>query len=326
MSGRINDKVRKYAFLTMIAVVVNIMAFKLSVGVPSAASPLSATSFTAVEVVQVSGTETITSTIPATITTASIPTSTVVVSDGVTEEELLSVYKDLVESNTQAVKTAHSTLTIILGLVTVVSGALTATGAYSAVNARRANEAARKASADVKELESAKEQIQRELEALGSEKAQVEEELEVLNSRLDQSLEDLRQLEHSRMELEWALEEQRQQIEGDVRILERLHSLAEVDRYAMEFFGDDVRRREAGKKGLLYLSRNDDPIIRRECLRVFAVMPEYLDDWADEQILDRITSMMKTDGERGVRKEAEATRGEWERLGGKRLEKARSDD
>lgn len=323
MNRRINDDIDVPAILTLIAVVISTLVLILSVADPSLASPLPPALLTPSKVAQTSATPVLTPTIDATITATPILTPTSA-SDSVTQGELLAVYRDLVESNTQAIKSAHNTLNFVLVMATIVTSLVAATGALSLSNARGANQLAKKASSGVKELESTKEQIERELIGLRSATEQVKEQLEKLNSDLSQSLDKLLKLEQLEARLGKALKEQEDQIRGDTEVLERLHALAQVDRYAMELFGDDAMRRTAAKKGLLQLSNHEDPVIRRECLRVFATMPNYLDDWIDEEIFAQIDYAVNRDVERGVRKEAEATRDEWKRRGGKRLKRVKS--
>ncbi|TEU18196.1 MAG: hypothetical protein E3J21_06565 [Anaerolineales bacterium] len=228
----------------------------------------------------------------------------------------MAVYKDLAEANAQAVESAHHTLNLILVLAGIIGSILTATGIGAVVSAKEANRLAKEANQLAKEANQlAKEasqlttQVSTNLQALDLGKKQMQQDLEKV---LNQSLDKIQQLERLQMEL-------RDQINSDAEILTRLHALAEVDRYAMGFFGDDTMRRKAAKKGLLQLSKNPDPIIRRECLCVFAVMPDYLEDWFDEEIAAQIEHMVEKDKERGVRKEAEATKRKWQRLRGRRL-------
>lgn len=97
----------------------------------------------------------------------------------------------------------------------------------------------------------------------------------------------------------------------DLNMLNQLHSLYTVDQYAMHAFSDSSGERIGSRKELVQLSKNDDPIVRRECLRAFGAMPRLLQDWWDAEVFLRIKEMMERDPEGGVKREASLTYELW---------------
>lgn len=198
--------------------------------------------------------------------------------EAVSQSELLAVYKDLVEANKQAANKAGDTMDLVMKIASwsvAVIGALSViigmVGAKNFFDARNAISSVRK--------------IKRSANS-------TEQEIELLEKRAETLQEDLRTL--------------RQDIDADSSIVERLHALDDVDRCAMKLFGDDVTKRIAARKGLLQRVKSPDPVVRRECIRVFAEMPNYVEEWsAEEQILAELKRLAEKDEESGVRKEAE---------------------
>jgi hypothetical protein len=93
-------------------------------------------------------------------------------------------------------------------------------------------------------------------------------------------------------------------------IVPRLETLADVDTYAMRLFSTDNRISRAARRTLIELSKDKDPVVRRECVRVFGAMPDYPEcfiDLQDPLIVSRLREMVLKDPERGVRLEAKLT-------------------
>jgi hypothetical protein len=313
MAKENDDSTSARAIIALCVATVGVCVLVSSVSAAFSLAPLPASLPTAQNRTQASATLILTPTIIPVPTLTSTPDT-----DRITQQELMAVYKDLVEANAQAIEAAHNTLNLILVLAALVGGILTATGIRAVLSAREADRLAKEAHRVTAEVSN---RVSGSLKELESREAQIQQRLEELLLLVNQSQDKLQELERSSEGLLRTLGEQREQIESDSQILERLHALAEVDRYAMELFGDDPIHRKAAKKGLLQLSRNCVPVIRRECLQVFAVMPDYLDDWLDKEVLARIVDLMNKDEERGVRKEAEAAKDIWESRGGEKYKK-----
>jgi hypothetical protein len=97
----------------------------------------------------------------------------------------------------------------------------------------------------------------------------------------------------------------------DVRqVIPRLETLANVDAYAMRLFSADIKISQAAKRTLMELSKDEDPVVRRECVRVFGAIPDYSEcfvDPRDPAIISRLQEMAREDPERGVQLEARHT-------------------
>lgn len=90
--------------------------------------------------------------------------------------------------------------------------------------------------------------------------------------------------------------------------LPRLEILASVDTYAMKLFSANQREQQNALSKLLQYIQDDDPVVRRECIRVFGAMPEYPEifELQDRGIRNRLHILALTDKERGVQLEARA--------------------
>lgn len=78
----------------------------------------------------------------------------------------------------------------------------------------------------------------------------------------------------------------------------------------MRLFSTDNRISRAARRTLIELSKDKDPVVRRECVRVFGAMPDYPEcfiDLQDPLIVSRLREMVLKDPERGVRLEAKLT-------------------
>lgn len=215
-------------------------------------------------------------------------------SDGVTQQDLLGVYNDLV-----------GTLHFALVIASVVMALLAVAGVWSTVRVEKIHESIKLATTQIEDLTS-------KVKAL---EEKIHKEMKLAITQIEGLTSNVKALEEKRQNIQAQLDKQRGVINGDIEILEQLYSLAQVDRYSMRLFGDNLGRREGAKKELWQLSRNTNPVVRRECLRTFAAMPDYLDnDWYDERIFERINEMEEKDGERGVRIEAQETKKKWEEL------------
>lgn len=88
----------------------------------------------------------------------------------------------------------------------------------------------------------------------------------------------------------------------------RLVTLADVDTYAMQMFSANRNRSLNARVKLIEYSKDDDPVVRRECVRVFDAMWEFQKffyDLQDPAIVNRLRDLALNDPERGVRLEAQ---------------------
>jgi hypothetical protein len=216
---------------------------------------------------------------------------------------MLSVYKQVLETSKDAVISSHKMLEQVITWTTILFGILTAAGvgalwlAWKSVgevqtsanelrteleSTRTSNEQLKNSATEQKKL---LEEQAKEAENLRTDLAQVRAELEITKKQAVLALSDV----------QW--------------IVPRLETLANVDTYAMRLFSTDSKIRQAAKRTLLELSKDDDPVVRRECVRVFGAMPDYPECFADLQdpaIIYRLQELAK-DPERGVQLEARHT-------------------
>jgi hypothetical protein len=141
--------------------------------------------------------------------------------------------------------------------------------------------------------------------------AQVAEDSRAQLEKLEVHLQDtLAQFRAYKKELE-ILERQARSAQHEVeRVVPRLETLANVDTYAMRLFSTDSHIGRVAKRTLTELSKDDDPVVRRECVRVFGTMPDYPECFVDLQdplIITRLREMALKDPERGVQVEARRT-------------------
>lgn len=176
----------------------------------------------------------------------------------VSQQDILGVYKDLVDANKETVKAAHNTLNLVMTLISIVSVIIIGAGLFSILKIRDVLQEADQAKKGVKNLED--------------------------------------------------------KINSDINILDQLHTIYSVDQYAIRVFSDISTDSIRAKKELLQLIKHSDPIIRRECLRTFFLMPNMLEEWWDINIYSQIKYMKDNDIENGIRCEAKYTLNHWENM------------
>ena len=218
--------------------------------------------------------------------------------------EMLAAYKEVLETSKDAVASSHKMLERVVTWTTILFGILTATGvgalwlAWKSVgeaqaranelrieveNTRKFNEELRNSA---KEQGKFLEEQSRKVKKLSISLAQLEKELDDVKGQASLALSDLE------------------------RIVPRLETLAHVDTYAMRLFNTDRQISQVAKRTLIELSKDKDPVVRRECARVFGAMPDYPECFADLQdplIISRLQQMALEDPERGVQLEARLT-------------------
>lgn len=89
--------------------------------------------------------------------------------------------------------------------------------------------------------------------------------------------------------------------------LPRLETLASIDTYAVRLLSADREISRVAKRTLIEFSKDKDPVVRRECVRVFGMIPDYPECFVDLQdplIISRLQQMALEDPERGVQLEA----------------------
>jgi len=91
------------------------------------------------------------------------------------------------------------------------------------------------------------------------------------------------------------------------RMVPRLVAMADVDSYAVRLLSADDRISRTAKRALIELSKDEGPVVRYKCVRVFGAMPDYPEcfiDLQDPLIVSRLQQMALEDPERGVQLEA----------------------
>ena len=141
--------------------------------------------------------------------------------------------------------------------------------------------------------------------------AQAAEDSRVQLEKLEVQVQDaLAQFRVYREELEIIKKQARSAQREVEQVVPRLETLANVDTYAMRLFGTNSKISQVAKRTLVELSRDDDPVVRRACVRVFGAMPDYPEcfiDLQDPLIISRLREMALKDPERGVQLEARRT-------------------
>lgn len=213
--------------------------------------------------------------------TGAVLTATVSYSD------MLAVYKEVLDTSRGAVESSHKMLGQMATWMTILIGVLTATGVGSIWLVWRS----------VGQVQERTEQLVGRLGKTGRQLAKQQDKADTLGSNLARMAERLDTVRKQ------AAEASRQ-----LSLVPRLATLAEVDKYAMRLFSETRRTRLVAKAQLLELSKDPDPVVCRECIRVFGAMLDYPEcfDLPDEDIVARLQGIAETTKERGVRLEAEA--------------------
>jgi hypothetical protein len=246
---------------------------------------------------------------PATSTPPPTPTLTITPSpmttpDHVTLPEMLSVYKEVLQTNKD-----------VTGWLLGILGASGVGGFFLLQRSLKS----------IDELKTRSDQIRFELDTSKRQIGDFEQELEkhqqqaaAVKQELDARIKQTEELRHSNEELQDRLTAQSKEMDDirrqaklanrDIQArIPRLEKLAEVDTAAMQMFSVTRKSRQAARSKLLqYCLDEDDSVVRRECIRVFGAIPDYPGhfDLQDEAILNQLRELALRDKERGVRLEA----------------------
>lgn len=204
----------------------------------------------------------------------------------VTFEQMLAVYREVLESTTRAVDDVHKTANTVLTIVGVVFAALGIVGLGGAWWLSRVADKAENALRQATQAT--------ELARASEEKTQ---DLEKVHQGLVQSLS---KAQSELMNLGDDLKHWKKSVERDRAHLKRSLELIQIDEHGMAVFSEDTDRRWKSKSALIEMSHRPDPIIRRRCVRVLGALEEY-----DEAVARRLEEIAESDSARGVRREAE---------------------
>jgi cell division protein FtsB len=150
-------------------------------------------------------------------------------------------------------------------------------------------------------------EVQARANELKSELESAEEQSKRLEEKWKEQSEEARSL---RRELEVIKEQARstKQESRDIEpLISRLKILASVEIYGVRLLSADKRISQVAKRALVELSKDEDPVVRRECARVFGSISDYPECATDTQepfIISRLREMAVADPERGVQLEA----------------------
>lgn len=195
-------------------------------------------------------------------------------------DQALTTYKEIA---IEVIKSAERVLDIIKWIIAGIFSLIGVAGGAILYISRTAGQARDSAARSAKAAEDSKVQVERLGTQLQDTLHQVQEEVSKEAASL---LMDIR------------------------RVVPRLETLANIDTYAMRLLSTDIKISQAAKRTLIELSKDDDPVARRECVRVFGAMPDYPECFADLQdpaIISRLQEMAQKDPERGVQLEARRT-------------------
>ena len=204
--------------------------------------------------------------------------------DSVTDKEMLAAYKEVLE-------TTKWIATFFLSVATI-SGV----GAFFVV---------RKSLKDVSKVETSINNYSNDIEALRITQNNITEANNVLQKALTNQRAESVQL---RAELASLKKQMRSAVRDFDRRIPRLETLADVDTYTMHLFGKNKTSRKNALRKLIQYSFDNDPVVRRECIRSFGAMPDHpkcFTDPSNPRVLGRLKEMAEKDKERGVRIEAE---------------------
>jgi archaellum component FlaC len=217
---------------------------------------------------------------------------------------MLAVYKEVLETSKDAVASSHEMLERIVTWTTVLFGILTAAGVGALWLAwKSVGEVQARANELRIEVESTK-KFSEELKNSAKEQAKVLEEQSKESEKLSASLAQLEK------ELAGAKKQASLMLSDLKRIVPRLETLASVDTYAMRLFSTNSKVSQVARRTLVELSKDEDPVVRRECVRVFGALPDYPECFVDPQdplIISRLREMALKDPKRGVQLEARRT-------------------
>jgi len=141
--------------------------------------------------------------------------------------------------------------------------------------------------------------------------AQAAEDSKVQVEKVESRIQDtLAQIQAFQADVE-GIRKQLESLRQDLSLaIPRLATLATVDDYAMKLFSADSKISRVARRALIELSKDEDPVVRRECVRVFGAMPDYPEcfvDLQDPAIISRLQEMAQKDREHGVQLEAKRT-------------------
>lgn len=157
------------------------------------------------------------------------------------------------------------------------------------------------ANARAKELEAEFSSYKVKYKELAENKDILDKKLENTEGKLEKNREDLRNLT---LQTKAAL--------NDISRIQYLETITSVHAAAMQLLRGNIKDFEIAKRKLLELSKDDNSIVRRECIRVFSIITEYPDvfnEIKDDEIIARLIHLSNKDDEMGVRIEAKKTLG-----------------
>jgi hypothetical protein len=201
-------------------------------------------------------------------------------------DQALTTYKEI---STEVIKSAERVLDItkwivagIFSLIGVAGGAIL----YISQAARQAKDSAARSATSAEDSRIRLENMEKQIQ------------------------ESLAQFQVFRKELE-NLKGQAKSSKRDVeRVILQIETLANVATYGVRIFSADRHTNQIAKRTLIELSKDDNPVVRRECVRVFGTMPDYPECFVDIQdplIISQLQEMALNDRERGVQLEARRT-------------------
>jgi len=240
---------------------------------------------------------------PATVipTPPAIPPTPIPTLEAVSYPQMLAIYKEVLETSKSAVESSHNMLGRVVTWTTILFGILTAAGVGILWRIWK----------DVGELEARANEFRIDLEKTRKFNEELKNSAKEQEETLKERSKEVERLSASLVQLQEELLDTRKRaslVQSDLTpIVPRLQTLANVEVYAMRLFSTDREISRVAKRTLIELSRDEDPVVRRECVRVFGAMPDYPECFADLQdplIISRLQQMALRDPERGVQLEA----------------------
>ena len=221
--------------------------------------------------------------VPTPLSASSTPVPTL---EAVSYTEMLALYKEVLETN-------RWILTVVLGIPT-----LSGIGAFWLFQ---------RGLKVIDEVQTKATELKSELESGKRQNEELKKSNDALEERLRKQLEEAKDLQEGMKITKGQASSAQREIK---RIVPRLETLANVDTYAMRLFSTNSKVSQVARRTLVELSKDEDPVVRRECVRVFGAMPYYPDCFVDPQdplIISRLREMALKDPERGVQLEARRT-------------------
>jgi len=240
-----------------------------------------------------------TPTIEPSPTVSLTPTVAPTPAGALTYDDALKTYENVA---TEAIKASGRVLDIIKWLIASIValiGVAASLIAYLVNRAQTASDVAKEAKTSASEAAQLAKRSAERVNTLSTKVEKIGERAQTTIGEAQTQLEILRRtLETADLRLEEL--EKSKLVVRDLVSLKKPLELFQVKEHELAILSDDLKRRKWAKWALIEMSKREDPIVRRQCIRVLGVLEEY-----DEDVIKHLEKMTQVDPERSVRLEAQ---------------------